>query len=201
MENSDLSFISTMWFSLFKNGMVAAELNRLEEAYELFRSALKVTDQFAANDPRKVLTLSKLAEVAEKLERLDEAIQIVRSMLSLKFQMVGLTARTFITDLRRLVYLQARKGDWRSARATQMIADGLARNHSFADTEEQDSVTVQSKEQQTTTQDVPPVSISDIQLMKNLGLPLFSQQQRRHRLDSTANLNVCKSSLPKAASS
>ena len=46
---------SDPWYEVSKAGLQAADEGRLAKAEELFRSALKLSDPFAADDPRRAL--------------------------------------------------------------------------------------------------------------------------------------------------
>ena len=64
----------TSWEDLNESAKTAHREGRLKDAEEGFRNALKLSESFAKDDPRRVMSLNNLGEFQRSLGKLDDAV-------------------------------------------------------------------------------------------------------------------------------
>ena len=80
---------SRSWEDLNESAKAAHHEARLQDADEGFRAALKLSESFGKDDPRRVMSLNNLGEFKRSLGELDEAVVYYRRALDLREALVG----------------------------------------------------------------------------------------------------------------
>ncbi|HEY9760651.1 MAG TPA: hypothetical protein V6C97_36165 [Oculatellaceae cyanobacterium] len=115
--------IGNEWISLHRKAETARLAGQIDDAYNFLLGALEAAEQFDSYDPRLIITFDALAQVAEVRRNFAVAVTYVKWSIHLKLRVLGAGNRLVIGDVRKLVRLYVRLGNWERAKTFAELAD------------------------------------------------------------------------------